>query len=266
MNSFSTLSLSGFFNTGPFTWDTVTFFLGGMGLTCLLIIGALSLGLVLGLVMASFQVYGPRFCGLLVSLYVWFFRGVPILVLMYLFYFGLASQFESLIRPWLRSDLPAPLDSLLRFCFGPRGNVSPFACAVVVLGLCSAAYQSQIFRGAMKSIPAGQFMAAKALGMSSFQAVRVIILPQVLRISIPAWSNEYSILLKDSGIAFVIGTMETMARFKAVASSTYYYLSMYILAGLAYFVITWVGVRLLLVLYDRVRVPGLAEVHSADIV
>lgn len=262
----SALSFSTFFDFSQFSWATVEFFLGGMGLTCLLVICALSLGLLLGTVMASLQVYGPRWTGWLVSIYVWFFRGVPILVLMFLFYFGLTSHLEAFLRHLIRSGIPGPLEELIRFFFGDRITVSPFACAVTVLGLCSAAYQSQIFRGAMKSIPAGQFKAAKALGMSSFQAVRIIILPQALRISIPAWSNEYSILLKDSGIAYVITVMETMARFKAVASSTHHYLSMYILAGLAYWLITWIGVKLLLKFYDRVRIPGLAEMQSADIV
>lgn len=242
------LSLSGLAEAALAIWPTLLYFLKSTGMTCLLVSCALSLGLLLGTFMASVQVYGPRWSGWLVSLYVWFFRGVPILVLMFLFYFGLTTQLESLVRE----------------IFGWRLRVPAFASAVIVLGLCSAAYQSQIFRGAMKSIPAGQFKAARALGMSSFQAVRVIILPQTLRISIPAWSNEYSILLKDSAIAFVIGVGEMMACFKAVASTTYRYLLFYALAGLVYYIITWVGVKLLLMLYERVRIPGLVEVNAVD--
>jgi len=239
----ASFSISGLFESADITWATAYYLLGGVGMTCLLIGGAMGLGLILGTIMASFQVFGPRWSAWLAGLYTWFFRGVPILVLMFLFHFGLATALESAV--W--------------FLFDYRLRVPPLATAVLVLGLCSAAYQSQIFRGAMQSIPAGQFKAATALGMSRFGAVKNIILPQALRISIPAWSNEYSILLKDSAIAFVLGVDEIMARIKAISSTNHKPLLMFILAGILYYVLTWVGVRLLLYVYDRVRIPGLAE-------
>jgi len=242
--SFSILSL---FESAGLTWSTAWYLLGGVGVTLMLIGGAMGLGLVLGSVMAALQVYGPHWCARLVSLYVWFFRGVPILVLMYLFHFGLSSHVETA--------------ALALFDF--RLRVPPFASAVLVLGLCTTAYQSQIFRGAMQSIPVGQFKAAQALGMSRAGAVGTIILPQAWRISIPAWSNEYSILLKDSAIAFVVGALDIMARFKALASSNHRPLLMFILAGLVYFVLTWIGVKLLLKLHDKLRIPGLAETDGS---
>lgn len=223
------------------------YLLGGVGMTCLLIVLAMGLGLLLGTVMASFQVYGPAWTARLVGLYVWFFRGVPILVLMFMFYLGLSTQMEDLIVK----------------VFNTRIRIPAFPVAVAVLGLCSAAYQSQIFRGAMQSIPAGQFRAAKALGFSSTGAVKTIILPQALRISIPAWSNEYSILLKDSAIAFVLGVTEIMARVKAVASTNHRPLLMYIVAGILYYILTQIGVYLLMKLYHKVRTPGLAETETA---
>ncbi len=255
-------SLTGLFESAQITWPTVLYLLGGVGMTGLLIVCAMGLGLVLGTALASLQVYGPRWCRWLAGLYVWFFRGVPILVLLFLFHFGLVTMVEELIRQWL-GGFPRVVD-LVGAWFGWPLRVPAFVSAALVLGLCSTAYQSQIFRGAMQSIPTGQFRAARALGMSAGGAVRTIILPQALRISIPAWSNEYSILLKDSAIAFVLGVSETMARFKAVASTTHQYLLMYILAGLVYFVVTWIGVRLLLALYEKVRIPGLAEVDGTN--
>ncbi|MDL2226114.1 amino acid ABC transporter permease [Deltaproteobacteria bacterium OttesenSCG-928-M10] len=242
----SSLSITAFFESAQFTWSTVYYLLGGVGTTCILIVLAMSLGLLLGTVMASFQVYGPAWTARLVSLYVWFFRGVPILVLMFMFYLGLSTQVEDLIVQ----------------VFGNRIRIPAFPVAVTVLGLCSAAYQSQIFRGAMQSIPAGQFRAAKALGFSSPGAVKTIILPQALRLSIPAWSNEYSILLKDSAIAFVLGVTEIMARIKAVASTNHRPLLMYIIAGILYYILTQIGVYLLMKLYHKVRTPGLAETEN----
>lgn len=220
--------------------------LGGVGVTCLLICGAMLVGLILGTIMASLQVYGPVWAQRLVSLYVWFFRGMPILVLMFLFHYGVASLIEQAFRE----------------LFNWRIIIPPFVTAITVLGMCSAAYQSQIFRGAMLSIPVGQFKAAIALGMGRRKAIIHIILPQAWRISIPAWSNEYSILLKDSAIAFVLGTAEIMARTKALAATTHQPLLMYIMAGVLYYILTWLGVRYLTRLYNKVRTPGLADADN----
>ncbi|MCP4688104.1 MAG: ABC transporter permease subunit, partial [Desulfobacterales bacterium] len=125
-----------------------------------------------------------------------------------------------------------------------------------VLGAESAAYQSQILRGAIQSLPRGQLKAASALGMSDSMAIRGIILPQALRISIPAWSNEFSIVLKDSAVAFVLGTAEIMARTHFVASRTYQHLPLYLTAGVLYFILTWLGVKAFLKLESKTRIPG----------
>lgn len=124
-------------------------------------------------------------------------------------------------------------------------NLNALAAATLVLGLTSAAYQSQIFRGAIQSLSQGQLKAAKALGMSEVMGIRTIILPQALRLLIPGWSNEYSIILKDSALAFVPGTSEIMVRTHFVASRAYQHLPLYITAGVLYFILTWAGMRAL---------------------
>ena len=192
---------------------------------------SLAMGLVLGVPLAVGQVYGGPWLRRLVALYVWFFRGVPILVLLFLCY----GLFISL-------GLPA----------------DPFLICCLVLGCTSTAYQSQIFRGAIESLPQGQLKAARALGMHDFTGIRCIVLPQALRLSIPGWANEFSILLKDSALCFVLGTPEIMARTHFVASRTYEHLPLYITAGLLYFGITLVGVHLLRMLERKVHIPGYA--------
>ncbi|MEA1967532.1 MAG: amino acid ABC transporter permease, partial [Thermodesulfobacteriota bacterium] len=164
------------------------------------------------------------------GIYIWFFQGVPALVLLFLFYFGLFNYLGL--------------------------NFNAITVVTIVLGMITAAYQANIFRGAMLSLPQGQFRAANALGMSNVQTIISIILPQVFRISIPAWSNEFSIVLKDSALAFVIGAPEIMARTQFVASRTYQHLPLYITAGLIYFVLTWSGLKALRQLENRVRIPG----------
>lgn len=202
----------------------------GAGVTIATVFCALALGFLVGLPLAVGQAYGPSWLRPCLGAYVWFFRGVPILVLLYLFYFGLA-----------------PLAGI---------DLSAFAGACIVLGLTSGAYQSQIFRGAINALPNGQKKAAEALGMSSTTTICSIILPQALRISIPGWSNEYSILLKDSTLVAVIGTSELLSRIMNIATSTSRFTAFYITAAILYFIITSVGVRLLRFLENRWRTPG----------
>ena len=132
----------------------------------------------------------------------------------------------------------------------------PFLICCLVLGCTSTAYQSQIFRGAIESLPQGQLKAARALGMNDFTGIRCIVLPQALRLSIPGWANEFSILLKDSAICYVLGTQDIMARTSFVAARTHEHLALYAAAGLIYFVLTLVVLKLLRRLEDNVHVPG----------
>jgi len=186
--------------------------------------------LALGIPLAVGQVYGPRWVRAAIGVHVWFFRGVPLLVLLFLFYFGLCAFFDL--------------------------NLTAFTVAIIVLGLISSAYQSQIFRGGISAIPQGQLKAARALGMSDAKAIRSIILPQALRLSVPAWSNEYSIVLKDSAVAYALGVTDIMARAHFVASRTYQHLPLYLAAGLIFLVLTYIGLKALKILENKVRIVG----------
>ena len=242
----SAASLASWWESTLITGETAIFFLKGVGVTLLLIGGAMLIGLFLGTLLASLQVYGPPWSRRLSAVYVWFFRGIPILLLILMFHFGFYSQLQALTAKIFQAEVRFPA----------------FLSAMTALGLCSAAYQSQIFRGALLSIPSGQYRAALALGFTPAGAVRGLILPQAFRVSLPSWSNEYSILLKDSAVAFAIGCQELMFRFKSVATANYKFLLMYALAGLAYYFLTLAGVWLLMKLYRKVRIPGLAEAEG----
>ena len=223
--------------------DALPYLLKGGLVTAGIVLGAMGLGLLAGVPMAVGQVYGRPWLRRLIGTYVWFFRGVPVLVLLFLVYFGFFGFIEMKIRELT----------------GQPVNLNPFWAAILVLGMASTAYQSQIFRGAIQSLPQGQLKAASALGMSDLKAITTIILPQALRLSIPAWSNEYSIILKDSAVAFVLGTTEIMARTHFVASRTYEHLPLYLTAGVLYYILTYVGVKALLKLENKVRIPGYAH-------
>ena len=149
----------------PVILNALPYILQGSVVTLITVIGSLALGFCIGLPLAVLQVYGPSFIRRLNGVYVWFFRGMPILLLLFLFYFGL---FEVIGL-----------------------NLSTITASCLVLGMASAAYQSQIFRGSIETLPVGQFRAARALGMNDGQAIRHIVLPQALRLSIPGYHGPH---------------------------------------------------------------------------
>ena len=213
----------------PVILNALPYILQGSVVTLITVIGSLALGFCIGLPLAVLQVYGNALARRLVGLYVWFFRGVPILVLLFL------SQGLFLSMGWI---------------------IQPFLLSCLVMGCISTAYQSQIFRGAIESLPQGQLKAARALGMRDLTAITCIILPQALRLSIPGWANEFSILLKDSAVCYLLGTMEIMARVNAVAQRTHEHLAFFALAGVIYFVLTLIVLKLLRRLENKVQIPG----------
>jgi polar amino acid transport system permease protein len=210
--------------------EGLPYVLGGIGVTLTVVGGALAMGLAFGLLLAVAQVYGRPWLRRLAAVYVWFFRGIPLLVLLFLFYFGLLGALEI--------------------------ELTPFMVAVIVLGLISSAYQAQIFRGAILAVPEGQMKAARAIGMSDGRAIMLIILPQALRLAIPGWSNEYTVIMKDSAVTYALGVAELMARTNHVASRTYQHFWLYLMVGCIYLLLTWLGTKALHLLEERVAISG----------
>ncbi len=213
--------------------ENLPYILGGIWVTVTVVAGALSMGLVLGLVLSVAQVYGNRTTRRLVGVYVWFFRGIPLLVLLFLFYFGILAALQI--------------------------ELSPFIVSILVLGFISSAYQSQIIRGAILSIPEGQMKAALAIGMSRIKAILFIVLPQSLRLAIPGWSNEYTIIMKDSAVTYALGVTEILTRTRHVAERTYQHFWLYILAGLIFLMLTYIGTKMLRIIEEKVAIEGYAR-------
>lgn len=202
----------------------------GLFTTLGLVFAALSVGFIVGLPLGVAQVYGGNLVSWCVSAYVWFLRGLPNLVLLFLFYFG--------VFPLLGLDLPA------------------FFVGATVLGLRSSAYQSQIFRGALLSVDPGQMQAARSLGMSRGVAIRSVILPQALRISLPAWSNEYPVLLTDSSVCYSIGVMEMLTRASLQVTRTSAPTPIYLATAAIFILLNYLGMRGMHYLEKRFSVPG----------
>ena len=214
----------------PLFLDWLPYLLAGIGVTFGLVLSSLALGVAVGLPMALGQVYGSRPVRVLVGLYVWFFRGLPILVLLFLFYFG--------IFPGLGLDLSA------------------FVVGAIVLGLRGAAYQSQIFRGAIQSVGEGQMIAARSLGMDRLCAIRSIILPQSLRIALPGWSNEYPNILTDSAVCYAIGVAELLTRASQIVSQTYVTMPIYLATAGIFILMNYGGMKVLHLIERRITIPG----------
>lgn len=193
-------------------------------------------GTILGICLAIGRSYGKRPLPYFIIIYEKVLRGIPLLVLLFLLYFGLAQ-------------IGIHLD--------------PFSAAVLGLGLRSAAYQAQIYRGSINSIPEGQITAAYSLGMSRLKAIRHVILPQILRLSIPGWSNEFTILLKDTSLAFSIGVIELMRQGRYIqVLAPDLILVVFLLIALIYFILVFSINKIMRFVEKKYQMAGYqTEVH-----
>ncbi len=189
----------------------------------------ISLGFAIGIVLSVTEVYGGRWASALAVLIVGFFRGVPAVVLIFLFYYGLSDIY----------------------------NISSFAAASLALGFRTGAYQSQIFKGAIQAVGTGQMMAARSLGMSKIQAIWSVVLPQALRFAIGPWSNEFASELKDTSLAYTIGVVELLRRAKYIVSYTYgNALLVYGLCAIFYLILIRLGNTALYRIESKLQMPG----------
>jgi polar amino acid transport system permease protein len=202
----------------------------GLVVTLLLTAFSILLGTALGVILATGRSYASRPIAYLILIYEKVLRGIPLLVLLFLIYFGL------------------PQIGI---------NMDPFTAAVVGLGLRSSAYQAQIYRGAINSIPEGQIHAAFSLGMNKLKAIRHVIIPQMLRLSIPGWSNEFTILLKDTSLAFGIGVIELMRQGRYIqVRDPDLILIVFLLIALIYFVLVFIANKILRYIEKKYQMAG----------
>lgn len=204
--------------------------LEGTFVTIKLTILILALGLVLGLIIAFFQTYGNKPVRLLAGIYDRIFRSVPELVLLLLVFYGLPN-------------------------IGFR--LSPFYAAVLALGLRSAAYMAQIFRGSFMSVGSDQLTAAYSLGMGEYKAFIYVIFPQAIRAFIPPFANEYAIILKDTSLAYAIGVVELLRHGQYIIAVEYKPLPIFLVIAAIYFVLTFGVTRLLKMLENKLKIPGI---------
>lgn len=164
----------------PFGWGHVKMFLRAAAITLLVSALAMALAAPLGLAVALLRRYGPSWARALGSVYVELFRGTPVLLQLYVLYFGLA----------------------------PLVRIDALTAAVVGLGLNYGAYEAEVYRAGLQAVPSGQLEAGLVLGMPLPVAVRRIVLPQAVRLALPNVTNDFIALLKDSSLVSVITVVE----------------------------------------------------------
>lgn len=201
-------------------------FLSGTWLTIQLVAISAVLGVMLAVPVALARLSRNPLLRWLATAYSLFFRGTPLLVQIFLVYFGL-GQFgivrDSFLWPLLREA---------------------YVCALITFVLNTAAYSGEIVRGGILAVPRGEVEAAKACGMSAFQTYRLVILPRAFSIILPAYSNEVIILLKGTSLASTITLMELMGQAQFAASNTYQPIQVFVIAGAIYYVLTLIITRI----------------------
>jgi octopine/nopaline transport system permease protein len=202
--------------------------LAGLPLTLELAGTSILLGMILALALALAQRLRQPLIDWPIKGFVAVFRGTPLLVQIFLIYYGL-GQF----RPTLQE---LGLWSLFR---------EPYWCAILALTLNTAAYGSEILRGAMQSVPSGQIEAAQAFGMTRLMTLRRIVLPIALRQALPSYGNEIILMVKGTSLASIVTLMEITGIAQGIISQTYRAMEVFVCAGAIYLILNFIITRTL---------------------
>ncbi len=219
--------MSGFFELAG---DIIFILLYGLLVTLQLWVLTLVFGGILAVLTALARIYGNRPLYCFATGYVELIRGTPLLVQLFIVYYGLG-------------DIGLFLN--------------PFLAAVIAFSVNTAAYQAEYIRGAIQSTRGGQIEAAISIGMNKLKFIRHIVLPQALRIVIPSWSNEAIVMLKFTSLAFMVTVPELMAQGRMIATRNYRYLEVFAIVAFIYLVVVLIFTKFLDMLEKKTAIPGL---------
>jgi len=205
--------------------------LNGLLVTIELTVIAMAIGVVGGIILAVMRMSPNPLVGGVSWLYIWFFRGTPLLVQL-LFWFNLAALFP-------RLGLGVPFGP--QFVSGSANSfITAFVAAILGLGLNEAAYMAEIVRAGFLSVDEGQTEAAHALGMSRMQTMRRVVLPQAMRVIIPPTGNETISMLKNTSLVSVLAVSDLLYAVQLIYSRNYQTVPLLIVASLWYLIMTTV--------------------------
>ena len=206
--------------------ETFPKLLSGLNLTIQLVTISLFIGFCLAIGLALLRLSNNTFLSFFAKAYIFYFRGTPLLVQIFLFYYGIA-QFE-----------------IIRESFVWSFFKEAYWCGILALTLNTCAYSSEIIRGGILSVPFGQIESAKSVGMSRFLLYRRIILPIAFRQALPAYGNEIILMVKATSLVSTITLMEVTGIARLIIAKTFSPVEIFIVAGLIYLTINFIITRL----------------------
>ncbi|OOM79600.1 L-cystine transport system permease protein TcyL [Clostridium puniceum] len=192
--------------------------LSRLHITLLIVLSATVIGLVLGVILALFRVYKVPLLNQLSIVYISFMRGTPILVQMFIVFYGL---------PILLMKIGININRWDKLYF-----------VIITYGLNAAAFKAEMMRAAIANIPVGQVEAAYSVGMTKLQAFSRIIAPQSIIIILPTLGITLVGLLQDTSLAFTLGIIDVMGKVNAIAANTYRSLEGYVSAAIIFFILS----------------------------
>ncbi len=217
-----------------FLLDYSTFLINGFIITVEVTLIGVGLGLILGILAALGDIFGGRIIKIIVNVYVEFFRGSPLIVQLFIFYFTIP------MITGIRMDV--------------------MLTAILTLALNSGAYQKGYLKGAMEAVFKDQLMAALSLGLPTWKIFLYVVVPQALRIVIPAWSNELASMGKSTTALIVIGVREFLNTGISITAQTFRPLETYAFITIVYFIWIYSMLKALDMLYNKIKIPGLEPV------
>lgn len=211
-------------------WEAVPFLLEGLWVTVTIVVSCMALSLILGLFLALARMSSKRWLRVISAAYIDFFRGVPLLVLVFWAYFSI------------------PIATGVALPAIPTG--------IIAMSINLTAFVAEIYRAGIQSVGPDQRHAALSLGMTQRQALQRVILPQAIRHIIPPAASAWVALFKDTSLLSAIIVPELMYKARVLAVTTYRPLEIYTVIALMYFVVTWPQARFVDWLYERMRVKN----------
>jgi len=198
-----------------------------------LVLGTLALAVasVIGLIVALMRVSGNPILAALSATYVYFFRGTPMLIQLLFWFNAVPTMFQ-------RVHLAIPFTDVVLVDAPTTAVITPFVAALAGLGLAEGAYMAEIIRAGILAVDKGQRAAARAIGMTEYQVLRHIVIPQAGRIIIPAGGNQYIMLLKSTSLASAIGFLELLRIATDIYSSNFMVVELLAVAAFWYLVMT----------------------------
>ncbi|WP_104139065.1 amino acid ABC transporter permease [Arthrobacter sp. ZGTC131] len=219
-----------------YRWDVVVSFLfapqilAGAGLTVLLTVVSMTVGIALGTVLAIMRLSANPILSTISRGYIWFFRGTPLLVQL-IFWYNIAALY-----PVIAFGLPFGGPSLV--LGSANVLISPLAAALLGLSLNEAAYMAEIIRGGIGSVDKGQYDASRALGMNGGQLMRRVILPQAMRVVLPPTGNQVISMLKGTALVSVLAISDLLYSAQIIYATNYQTIPLLIVASLWYLLMT----------------------------